>query len=459
MPTLQEIAASASMPRRSTLGTVMEGARGGELRAYEPGVMDNVRNFAMNALAPLFGGDVRAAGDYLSNRTSIPYNQVAPAIEALTPVGDIQEGIEAKKQYDQGNYLSATGHGLLASLGALGPIGDFAAPLGKAIFAGVGAATANKQMLKRAEEMLASGASRDEIWNNTGWFQGADGKWRFEIDDSESVYKPNQLKDYEHQGRPYKAGELGWAVTHPELFAAYPDLSTIERIDYSFSHPEGVFGQYRPADDFMPESITSWKEGGASTNLHEIQHAIQKREGFASGANPKFAQEFAPENPKWRVHMENKPKVERALAYSKTENYQRDLEKSNALWEEKYEPLLTKLDDDRVAAGRGGITDIESRVDEIFSAFKEEQKRLLPNFVYVDEVAQKYGLKEPQRRVGAVEAYRRAAGEVEARNVQKRRNMGADERKANPPWITQDTPDESQLLLDIHGGGLLGRNK
>mgnify|MGYP001031748360 CR=1 FL=1 len=49
-----------------------------------------------------------------------------------------------------------------------------------------------------------------------------------------------------------------------------------------------------------------------------------------------------------------------------------------------------------------------------------------------------YGLQE--------EAYRRAAGEVEARNVQARMNMSAAERRATPPWLTQDVPDDRQIV-------------
>ncbi len=47
----------------------------------------------------------------------------------------------------------------------------------------------------------------------------------------------------------------------------------------------------------------------------------------------------------------------------------------------------------------------------------------------------------------AYEAYRRVAGEVEARNVQSRMNMTAAQRRTTPPWSTQDVPDEHQILL------------
>ena len=42
--------------------------------------------------------------------------------------------------------------------------------------------------------------------------------------------------------------------------------------------------------------------------------------------------------------------------------------------------------------------------------------------------------------------YQRLAGETEARNVQTRMNMSADERRATPPWDTQDIPDIDQIV-------------
>lgn len=54
------------------------------------------------------------------------------------------------------------------------------------MFAGRRAKTADLNALAKAEELASSGASRDAIWNETGWFQGPDKQWRFEIDDSQA---------------------------------------------------------------------------------------------------------------------------------------------------------------------------------------------------------------------------------------------------------------------------------
>lgn len=56
-------------------------------------------------------------------------------------------------------------------------------------FAGQKASTANLEQLKNAQEMETLGADIESIRKATGWFKGRDGKWRFEIDDSEMEYR------------------------------------------------------------------------------------------------------------------------------------------------------------------------------------------------------------------------------------------------------------------------------
>ena len=63
----------------------------------------------------------------------------------------------------------------------------------KKSFAGERASTADKMKLATAKEMLENGADsetvrRETVRRETGWFKGYDGKWRFEIDDSDIKY-------------------------------------------------------------------------------------------------------------------------------------------------------------------------------------------------------------------------------------------------------------------------------
>lgn len=58
----------------------------------------------------------------------------------------------------------------------------------KVVFGGEKSATADRQALARAKEMETSGAGRDAIWKETGWWKPEhDGKWRYEIDDSRAA--------------------------------------------------------------------------------------------------------------------------------------------------------------------------------------------------------------------------------------------------------------------------------
>ena len=59
------------------------------------------------------------------------------------------------------------------------------------------------------------------------------------------------------------------------------------------------------------------------------------------------------------------------------------------------------------------------------------------------------GVEGEQRafeKLSPFEQYERLSGEVEARNVQTRLNMTPAERRATPPWKTEDVPRSEQIL-------------
>ena len=113
-----------------------------------------------------------------------------------------------------------------AVAGALLPVKGPGAVLG--MFAGREAANADLNKLAQAEKMAAKGHSREEIWDQTGWFRWMrDGKpvspWKFEISDlgSEVFFNPKFQTD---TGRLKKSGSpvLSDFLEHPEFFAAFP---------------------------------------------------------------------------------------------------------------------------------------------------------------------------------------------------------------------------------------------
>lgn len=265
------------------------------------------------------------------------------------------------------------------------------------IFAGPTAKTADHAAFKTAQEMAAKGASRDEIWNQTGWFKGVDGKWRFEIDDSNSMHN-TELTEYGWNGK------FGDALYHPELAKAYPDA---QDIDTSIAWTMGRRGEYSPPDPLVKELFGTGEEIRASglhsdlvreTLLHEAQHAIQRREGFGPGGNPHVGRELSAE-----------PLIGDIQSLSDYINNSR-----------------------RMVASAGGIGPFER--DTLFMIADAERE-------LADLKAK--AAKRPQT---AYDAYRQISGEVEAANVENRKNMTAAERRATPPWATQDFPDDQQIV-------------
>jgi hypothetical protein len=169
------------------------------------------------------------------------------------------------------------------ALAALGMMGGGVGGMERAIFAGIGAKTADKAALAKAEQLAAKGADPKAIWRDTGWFKGGDGKWRFEIDDS----KAKVLKTFKTDAGD-EAINLDDAVSHPALYAAYPDAATMGARHMNFGPARGAtFGGYNSTKDtaVMNSAHPMFKDAAAvrSGLLHEIQHGIQQREGMGLG--------------------------------------------------------------------------------------------------------------------------------------------------------------------------------
>jgi len=159
------------------------------------------------------------------------------------------------------------------------------------MFAGESATGADKAALAKAQELLASGKKPAAVLKETGWFKGGDGKWRFEIDDSAASLRPpnRQAVDWMqgHGSAEYPVGGVANVLDHEKLFAAYPDLA-----DIPARLKTGDSGSYFPNNGFgeaftLPANFVGGQYKSPQTTLektlHELQHAVQKREGFAPG--------------------------------------------------------------------------------------------------------------------------------------------------------------------------------
>ena len=293
-------------------------------------------------------------------------------------------------------------------------------------FAGESAQTANKELLTQAKSAVENGRDPEAIRQETGWFKGADGKWRFELDDSDINFKGTGSYMASHIKSGVKLGDL---IQADKLFNAYPDL---KNITVKTSADGGIY--YSPKTDEIFFDGGEMVDNAKGSLLHEVQHAIQQREGFAQGGSPS---EFRDINrtkialdgnkDRLRTLLGNNPKE--AAVYSEMnrllKQYQ-GFDNMPAEIEQKYDSLLGEM---QGAVGRD-ILDLDFEIRTAQMRLREGNADILT----------------------AEGQYRRLAGEVEAKNVQLRLPLTEEQRKAFPPKDTQGIPDEQQLVR--HGYGI-----
>lgn len=187
---------------------------------------------------------------------------------------------------------------------------------------GLKAETADKSALEKAMELEKDGTDSEKIRKETGWFKGYDGKWRFEIDNSELEFKTdieknraaaielakmkvksaeleekivndtatkaeeNEYYNLDEKMIEYKKGvKLSDVINHPKLFEAYPQLKNVDVYYEISSVNRGVYSSNGNVIMLNPmHTIDEQKEA----IIHEIQHAIQGIENFANGSNLEY---------------------------------------------------------------------------------------------------------------------------------------------------------------------------
>jgi len=322
------------------------------------------------------------------------------AIDAITLPGDVYAGRRDPTVENALNFaltFMGAGQAIPAPKGSL------------RMFAGRNAKTADLDALKKAQKMADKDASAADILSETGWFKGADGKWRFEIDDTEAA-----IGRFPTEKQLQNRSGIQQTLKHDKLFEAYPDLADIPLRPAYGSNFKGSFRRGKDGEpdkimlDVLENKMTAYaalpagakkqaKESMGSTLLHELQHAIQMREGFARGGNPRmFAGEAA-------EAAEKIPQIN---------------------------DMLSSVAKDLDYARKNNLPDLEVEMRDRYNALLDERQSMV-------------------NRLDPIGSYRRLAGEVEARNVQLRRDYSPEMRKFYPPYSTQDIPYSKQIIRGL----------
>lgn len=317
------------------------------------------------------------------------------------------------------------------------------APLAKpgtaGIFGGRLSQTADKGAFTRAESLERAGVSPEEIWRREGVTRGADSQWRNEIDDSKSAINPSSFRVEDGRvyfndpkstaWRPDGALRLNEALDHPELFDAYPSLSSLRVAPLSAEDiARGIAGQQGVDTLYMQNGLPI--ENFRSTLLHEGQHSIQDIENFARGDNPINHMPSRIDEAKSVLAASQKPLIKELAEKHNT----------NDVGVEYMKTLVRN----ELNGANFPVPEGHARVfRQILERHPEDKERIL-NIVKSEEL-----IRNAERK--AFSTYHNAMGEVEARNTQARINLPAEDRRQLLPSGTEDVPREQQRAVYPRG--------
>jgi len=295
------------------------------------------------------------------------------------------------------------------------------------MFVGAGSKAFDKAMAFTASKMEKKGATPQEIWKETGTVRGPDGLWRQEISDRLSTIKGDKpyeeviMRAYnrgvENTGDQLYKTNVEDVLSHNVLKEAYPELMGIETqmmrkgSDARGSLSVGGKNQVMQVRGDLPA------QEARSTMLHELQHAIQEKEGFGVGGNVD------------------------TMARLKSTIY------------DKIGELNSQMGSYVKAMDASTDPAEKALLRQQYDAAMEERMKLVP-FAQLDPM----------------DAYRALMGEAEARLTQTRRDLTPEQRKQYFPFEMQDknlnpygldVPPNMLIHLDERGNlvqkGLLGQ--
>ena len=332
-----------------------------------------------------------------------------------------------------------------------------------------------------ARQMEEAGKDAAAIKMATGWERGADGKWRYEIDDSytslnilypdmQGLFARSLLSDQQEadlaekleiarrvQANPdatmadlfgedaprvqrmlFDLGNLdqfirqtaallegdeltlGAILDHEELFTAYPQLRDV-RVNI-IDDGQSAHGSYSRAANQITLNKAALDD--VPLLMHEVQHVLQDEEGFSRGGSPEA----------FKVNEEGLVDIGR-------QQMENRLAEAHAIWDAAPPELQEKMR----ALNRAQINKDFDLMDELEAALSEEEYKVWSEYDWL--MGEARTLKAEGNQVTPREAYRSLRGEQEAYNTQRRMGMSYEERLASLASSTEDVARKDQIFL------------
>lgn len=284
-----------------------------------------------------------------------------------------------------------------------------------------------------AKQMEEAKKDAKAIKMATGWEKGVDGKWRYEMPDAKikdtiDVGGGNIVKRFE-EDMLWTDGKLEDAVDAPKLFEAYPQLKNIKIHTDVVMNDMPSNGEYNPQTKTITIHADELKYLNSILN-HEIQHVIQREEGFAHGGTPEQVErDFNAAKAEWKARSYAFELEEKAKEMGGEYN-QSEVEK--ALIQEYKDMDMPEF-----------IPDKETRIKGFNYFARGYADRSM------DDAIKRFRLDRFQRTdFDSYQEYRKLAGEVESRNVEKRLGMTDEERRNSLASETEDVNRDEQIVMN-----------
>jgi len=290
-------------------------------------------------------------------------------------------------------------------------LSDLAQGSRRQIFIGQSSPMYDKDAAVKASRMEKNKKSVSEIKAETGMEKTPSGEWVQELSDAEAKFKEDVAK----QLNDYGVRKQKTVFEHPKAYEAYPDLGDVA-LTRDGSKVADYTAYYEPDRNLIGIALPRKDvnlEYARDTNLHELQHAIQKREGWAQGGSPEmFMQqkeaELSRDALSWNKELEN--------AAKRYPNEDRGF-------------LESVVINDYMNSGvPDWIVSPESR--SLASTLAQDPEQ----FDIANRLVKLYGLDRKSTPFTPEQMYRNLEGEAMARSVQRRKDLTDEQLRQYPAF-------------------------
>lgn len=293
--------------------------------------------------------------------------------------------------------------------------------------------------LTTAKLMDANGELRSDIWYDTGWLRGVDNQWRTEFSDKDAkmVFDRVAPDGKVKMNTPYRLGDI---LSHLPLYRLYPEIADYPVL-FDPNLPPG-YAAFDPDNKII--TMSGQQPDDVGVLLHEVQHAIQEIEGFGRGGsvenmdvyNINAAEKFYRSSP----------------LFAKTDAQEVAIFKYYSAIEALHN--LKTLQAKMNTTSRGYTLEERSKILDDVDRAERNAELAFDDMLNALSVSGKFTKKTVQEMM-----YLLISGEIEARDVEARREYNNELRRQVVPGERDGINRDMQLVFDKSTGKYMSIGK